>query len=272
MLLDKKVESRLGRERSPGGLVVVGTQTLEQSLDIDADLLITDLCPSDVLLQRIGRLHRHRRHDRPGGYQIPRCIVLTPPDGDLEPLLSSGTEANGLGPHGGVYRNLHALEATRRLIGEHPRWEIPAMNRELVERATHPKVLEAITSELGEAWKEHGINTVGGYIADVQTAQSHLIRRDRSFFTGNQDICFPGNTERVRTRLGDDRIEIAFDPKPCSPFGSERIGHMGMSSRWLFSPDGIPEAVGPTTNEDGGFEFAINTRRFRYDRLGLQRE
>ena len=272
VLLDEEVESRLGRERPSGGLVVVGTQTLEQSLDIDADLLITDLCPSDVLLQRIGRLHRHRRHDRPGGYHMPQCIVLTPPGSDLEPLLSSGTGANGLGPHGGVYRNLHALEATRRLIGEHPRWEIPAMNRELVERATHREVLEAITDELGDAWQEHDISTAGGYIADVQTARSHLIRRDRSFFTDNQDVCFPGNAERVRTRLGDDRIEIAFDPKPFSPFGSARIGRMGMSSRWLSLPDGIPESVGPTMNEDGGFEFAINTRRFRYDRLGLQRE
>ncbi len=272
VLLDEEVESRLGRERPSGGLVVVGTQTLEQSLDIDADLLITDLCPSDVLLQRIGRLHRHRRHDRPDSYHMPQCIVLTPRGGDLDPLLSSGTEANGLGPQGGVYRNLHTLEATRRLIGEHPRWEIPAMNRELVERATHREVLEAITAELGDAWKEHGISTAGGYIADVQTARSHLIRRDRSFFTDNQDVCFPGNSERVRTRLGDDRIEIAFDPKPFSPFGSARIGRMGMSSRWLSSPDCIPESVGPTMNEGGGFEFAINTRRFRYDRLGLQRE
>ena len=70
-LLDGRVEAYLGRDRVPGGVIVVGTQTLEQSLDIDADLLITDLCPVDVLLQRIGRLHRHARYDRPDGYGVP---------------------------------------------------------------------------------------------------------------------------------------------------------------------------------------------------------
>ena len=59
-LLDGAVEEALGKGRDMGGVVVIGTQTLEQSLDIDADLLISDLCPVDVLLQRIGRLHRHR--------------------------------------------------------------------------------------------------------------------------------------------------------------------------------------------------------------------
>ena len=54
-MLDKRIEEMLGKGRQSGGRVVVGTQTLEQSLDIDADLLITDLCPVDVLLQRIGR-------------------------------------------------------------------------------------------------------------------------------------------------------------------------------------------------------------------------
>jgi CRISPR-associated endonuclease/helicase Cas3 len=58
-LLDAGVEEAFGKHRQPGGMIVVGTQTLEQSLDIDADLLITDLCPADVLLQRVGRLHRH---------------------------------------------------------------------------------------------------------------------------------------------------------------------------------------------------------------------
>ena len=82
-LLDLAVEQWLGKDRRAGGGIVVGTQTLEQSLDIDADLLITDLCPMDVLLQRIGRLHRHSRTDRPEDYAAPSCIVLTPDGDDL---------------------------------------------------------------------------------------------------------------------------------------------------------------------------------------------
>ncbi|MFF0541987.1 CRISPR-associated helicase Cas3' [Nocardia thailandica] len=59
----------------PDRFVVVGTQVIEQSLDIDVDLLVTDLAPMDLLLQRIGRLHRHQRGRRRATVNIPRCLI-----------------------------------------------------------------------------------------------------------------------------------------------------------------------------------------------------
>ena len=267
-LLDRAVEERLGKYRPSDGLVVVGTQTLEQSLDIDADLLITDLCPVDVLLQRMGRLHRHSRGDRPADFSVPRCTVLTPSGGDLSALLDS--PINGLGAY--VYEDLRMLESTRRLMDEFPRWAIPTMNRKLVERGTHPEVLEQIAEELGEGWVAHGRRVQGEDLADGLTAQSAILRHDKSFFTDNRDVVFSaGAEEKIRTRLGDDRIDVQLAPQPPSPFGQgRRIDRVTVPVRWMV----VVPIEGPTTpvEDSEGFSLAIGGRTFRYDRLGLRRE
>ena len=85
---EKAVLNLFGAEPQPKearnkGHLLVATQVVEQSLDLDFDWLVTQLCPVDLLFQRMGRLHRHKRN-RPNGYQNLCCTVLLPESDDYE--------------------------------------------------------------------------------------------------------------------------------------------------------------------------------------------
>ena len=269
-LVDRAVEEALAPnpQRPRMGVVVIGTQTLEQSLDIDADYLITDLCPVDVLLQRIGRLHRHLL-PRPAGFEDARTIVLTPADG-LDRLTAPAFE-NGLGAwedqgeFHGIYRDLPVVELTRRLIDDDPLWRIPEMNRPLVEAATHPERTEALILEKGEAWAGYERKLGGVEAAERGLARLRRLDREHRY----EDTPFPSADERVMTRLGEDGVVLTLDPSPVSPFAN-RISQITLPARWSAGISSMDaEAVAVSAVPDG-LVLLVGEREFTYSRKGLQ--
>ena len=71
---ERNARARFGPKRPARPGLLVGTQVIEQSLDLDVDALVTDLAPVDLLLQRAGRLHRHKR-ERPAGFVEPILYI-----------------------------------------------------------------------------------------------------------------------------------------------------------------------------------------------------
>lgn len=88
-VIEEDVLNRFGKRSGSEqrtGQVLIATQVVEQSLDLDFDMMISDLAPMDLLIQRAGRLQRHNRHvagnplnnDQPDQRLTPCFYLLTP--------------------------------------------------------------------------------------------------------------------------------------------------------------------------------------------------
>jgi CRISPR-associated endonuclease/helicase Cas3 len=119
-----------GNTTRPHGSLLVSTQIVEQSVDIDADCLITDLAPTELILQRIGRLHRHQRQ-RPTGFEQATCHILYP-NTDWQGAAKAVKDV--LNPHHWIYPPISLWQAVQTL---RPRSEIHLPNdiRPLLEEA-----------------------------------------------------------------------------------------------------------------------------------------
>jgi CRISPR-associated endonuclease/helicase Cas3 len=76
---EKQSDGTYANPHRPHHAVLVATQVIEQSLDLDFDLMASEIAPIDLLLQRSGRLHRHMRK-RPPGLETPQFILLCDAD------------------------------------------------------------------------------------------------------------------------------------------------------------------------------------------------
>ena len=124
------------------GRILVATQVIEQSLDLDFDWMITQICPVDLLFQRLGRLHRHPRGNRPIAFHQPNVVVLVP-------------EAIDFGLHEYVYATSRFLWRTRELLVA-GRIRFPAAYRDWIEKvyveSPWPDEPDEVTKSHEEYW------------------------------------------------------------------------------------------------------------------------
>ena len=219
----------------------------------------------DVLLQRIGRLHRHSRV-RPDGYETARCVVLTPEERDLAPHISDDGQA--FGPHGlgTVYGDLRVLDATWDVLANDTLapWRIPEDNRTLVERATHPDALRAVVTDGDDAWHRHEQWVLGAKQADRQATGHVTIDRSQPF--GAEP--FPDDLGPAKTRLGQEDYRVELPEPAPGPFGTS-IAELSVSEWQLDEPPETEEATEVSEREEA-FTFRFSGHSFRYDRFGLE--
>jgi len=72
--IEKQILQRFGRHTTNSTpAIVISTQIVEQSLDISFGAMVSDMCPADVFIQRIGRLQRHKKQ-----VAVSTCYIISP--------------------------------------------------------------------------------------------------------------------------------------------------------------------------------------------------
>ena len=217
--IEEKCLRLFGEKSTPDkrkGQVLVATQVIEQSLDLDFDVMVSDLAPVDLLIQRAGRLKRHVRdkhghilsdekQDKRGQ---PEFIVFAPehtekPDTDWYETVFP--KANYVYPDTGL------LWLTSQILQKKKGWRMPDDARELIE---------SVYSEPGEELLKNLTQLTDSHIA---VEGNELSQRGMASFNA------------LKHELGyirDYRVETPWDDEACFPTRLGEDTHTVYLARW----------------------------------------
>jgi len=206
------------------GRMLVATQVVEQSLDLDFDVMVSDLAPVDLLVQRAGRMHRHLRDEErnplidgsgAGDARGPSILYLLSPPFEEDP--SSSWYSKVFPRAAKVYPNHGQIWRTAKLLRESGGWRMPRDARELIEGVygdvNAPKTPEGLCRKENEA--------LGAAMAQASFAHAAVLR------LGDGYARTPGqwlDDTKVPTRLGliDTTVRLArFEEGGVRPWFSQ---------------------------------------------------
>ncbi len=210
---EKDEEGRFLNPDRPFRAVLVATQVIEQSLDLDFDLMVSEIAPIDLLLQRLGRLHRHPR-PRPAGLETPRFIVLC----DAE---TAGPPPESFGKSIEYIYDRYILLRTWLVLRERDRIEIPNEIETLVEAVYGPECSDADVDwsntlaeakERMERSRNESEKAAGKLLVDRPGSPGDLIETFNDQLVDEEDPEVH-RTVRAATREGDPSITVVMLPE-----------------------------------------------------------
>jgi CRISPR-associated endonuclease/helicase Cas3 len=211
--IEKDVLNRFGKssvEAQRAGQVLIATQVVEQSLDLDFDEMISDLAPIDLLIQRAGRLQRHNRNlqgavdDQESDSRPQASLSVLAPDPEhvvdsawLKTLLP-GTQA--------VYANVGQLWLTLNVLMQQQGFAMPEDARHLIEAVYSDEAQYNVPEPLRDASSQ----AVGVQKGERSIAELNRLRLEKGYTIGSADTS-GGWAEEVRipTRLSAESVSVA---------------------------------------------------------------
>lgn len=263
--IEKRVLKRFGlnstcEERE--GQVLIASQVVEQSLDLDFDVLISDLAPIDLLIQRAGRLHRHNRANR----TKPIFYVYTP----IETKDPSTKWYADTFPHAQwVYRDAALLWRTNEVLRKQKRLKLPDEARFLIE-SVYGDIKKFEQIETPSAFSSSEDNAWAETMNKSSLANFNRIKFEQGYCRMSNDNGKWESDERVSTRLSEptNRIYLCrwLDGEIISLY-SDKIFQWDLSSLTL--PKNVLESIDNEEEVQNAINHLKKQKRFRYDTLFL---
>ncbi|QIR07714.1 CRISPR-associated helicase Cas3' [Salinivibrio costicola] len=203
--IEKTVLDNFGKSSSQSerqGRVLVATQVFQESLDADADVMISDICPIDDLIQRAGRLHRHKRNKQ-GAYiaqgddeRDPPVLYIHAPSWEDKP--KADWLSRHFQPTQFVYRSPGRLWLGLRKLRQLGEICMPMHARELIEAVYSDEALAQIPTALQPMEDEY----LGKTYSIGAKAQSQCIDWQYGYCDRSADYWFDDETD-ISTRYND---------------------------------------------------------------------